>query len=130
MLVLVLAWAVHSAPGRGLEPLVARTAQQRRRGSAARCASRHAGGAAGRRRVEMPSGWNETAGKLLASSNAEVRQKTLLLSVLFGDQKALASLRRTVGDAGADADTCRSALQTLVEVLRLELLGLLRGHAR
>jgi putative heme-binding domain-containing protein len=127
VLVLVLAWAVHSAPSRGLEPLV-----RVLRGSDDVEVQRDVlrgmlEALAGRRRVEAPPGWNEASSKLLASSSAEVRQKTLLLSVLFGDEKALASLRRTVTDAGAEAETRRSALQTLVEARAPELLGLLRG---
>ena len=80
----------------------------------------------GRRQVKMPIGWSAVSKKLAASPNAEVRQKSLLLSVLFGDREALASLHKTAADAKAPDDDRRSALQTLVEVRAPDLLPLLR----
>ncbi len=79
------------------------------------------------RKVTAPAGWSEVSRTLLSSSSAEVRQKALLLSVLFGDRLALETLRRTVTDAGADVETRRTALQTLVDARAPELLALLRN---
>jgi putative heme-binding domain-containing protein len=81
----------------------------------------------GRRGLRAPEGWAAVSRKLSASGNVEVREKALLLSVLFGDPRALASLRETAADPKADAAARRSALQTLVEARADNLLPLLRG---
>jgi hypothetical protein len=78
------------------------------------------------RNLAMPDGWADVQRKLAKCDSAEVRQKTLMLSVMFGDKEALASLRKTVTDAGANGDARRLALQTLVEVRAPELDVLLR----
>ncbi len=80
----------------------------------------------GRRGLIPPKGWAAVQQKLAASSDAEVRQKTLLLSVMFGDPQALASLRQTAADPTADEAARRNALQTLVETRAPGLLPLLR----
>src|ERR1700689_2190191 len=48
----------------------------------------------GRRQVKPPDGWAAVQRKLLAAANAEVRQKTLTLAVVFGDLEALKPLRK------------------------------------
>ena len=78
------------------------------------------------RSLKAPEGWPAVQRKLAASPNAEVRQKTLMLSVMFGDQEALAWLRKTVTDTKVKDDTRRLALQTLVETRAPELERLLR----
>jgi putative heme-binding domain-containing protein len=80
----------------------------------------------GRRSVRAPKGWSAVYRKLSASKDAEVRQKVLVLSVLFGDPLALAALRKTAGDARAGAAARRTALQTLVEKRVPDLVPLLR----
>src|SRR5580704_4188500 len=56
----------------------------------------------GRRQVKQPDGWPAVSRKLAASPNAEVRHKALLLSVMFGDPQAAASLRKTASDPAMD----------------------------
>jgi len=80
----------------------------------------------GRRSLVSPEGWSEVYRKLAASKNAEIREKVLQLSVLFGDPQALAALRQTAADPKADASARRSALQTLIEKRLPDLLPLLR----
>ncbi|HEY7426979.1 MAG TPA: leucine-rich repeat domain-containing protein [Gemmataceae bacterium] len=80
----------------------------------------------GRRQVTAPEGWSTVYRKLAGSKNAEVREKVLQLSVLFGDPQALAALRETAADAKGDASARRNALQTLVEKRPPDLLPLLR----
>ncbi len=80
----------------------------------------------GRHGLTPPDGWSAVQHKLAASLDAEVRQKTLLLSVMFGDPQALASLRQTAADPTAAAAARRNALQTLVETRAPGLLPLLR----
>jgi putative heme-binding domain-containing protein len=69
----------------------------------------------GRRAVAAPEGWAAAYRKLASSPNREVREKALVLGLLFGDPQALAALRRTVADTRADAAARRAALQALVE---------------
>ncbi len=80
----------------------------------------------GRRHVAAPEGWPAVYRKLADSKNAEIREKVLQLSVLFGDPQALAALRKTVGDPKADTTARRNALQTLVEKRPSDLVPLLR----
>jgi putative membrane-bound dehydrogenase-like protein len=80
----------------------------------------------GRPGLSLPAGWEDVRRKLAKSETAEVREKVLLLSVLFGDKDAVAALRTTVGDARADETARRTALQTLVEAKAADL-PLLRG---
>jgi putative heme-binding domain-containing protein len=80
----------------------------------------------GRRSVAAPEGWSDVHRKLAGSSNAEIREKVLQLSVIFGDPQALAALRQTAEDPRADATARRNALQTLVEKRPPDLLPLLR----
>jgi putative heme-binding domain-containing protein len=79
------------------------------------------------RRLPAPEGWAAVQQKLSRSGDGEVRQKVLMLSVMFGDQEALASLRKTVTDAAETDAARRIALQTLVEVHAPQLDVLLRG---
>lgn len=70
---------------------------------------------AGRRRVAAPAGWAAVHRQLSASPDAEVRERVLALSVLFGDPQALAVLRRTVADARAPREARERALTVLLE---------------
>ncbi|HEY7155707.1 MAG TPA: PVC-type heme-binding CxxCH protein, partial [Gemmataceae bacterium] len=80
----------------------------------------------GRRTVTAPEGWSAVYRKLADSKNAEVREKVLQLSVLFGDPQALAVLRQRAADPKADAKARQSSLQTLIEKQPPDLLPLLR----
>jgi putative heme-binding domain-containing protein len=80
----------------------------------------------GRRNVTAPEGWSAVHRKLADSKNAEIREKALQLSVLFGDPQALAILRKTAADVEANPTARRNALQTLVENRPPDLLPLLR----
>ncbi|MBV9126090.1 MAG: c-type cytochrome [Planctomycetes bacterium] len=81
----------------------------------------------GRRQVAMPEGWPMVYKKLAASPLPEVREKALALSVLFGDPQALASLRRTVQNTTAPADTRQRALQTLLDIKDPQLVPVLQS---
>jgi putative membrane-bound dehydrogenase-like protein len=80
----------------------------------------------GRRNVKAPKDWAEVYQKLAASKDAEVREKALVLSVLFGSSKALLALRKTAADPKAREAERRRALQTLVEKRPADLIPLLR----
>ena len=49
----------------------------------------------GRTGLSLPRGWTDVRGKLEKSATADVREKVLLLSVLFGDKDAIAELQAT-----------------------------------
>ena len=68
----------------------------------------------GQRRVPMPDGWPAVAAKLARSPTPTVRQMTLLLSLLFGDEQALASLRKIAMDVSEATADRHIALQALL----------------
>ena len=78
------------------------------------------------RRLNAPDGWAQVQEKLGASANPEVCEKTLLLSVMFGDPTATAALQKAAADPTADESARRTALQTLVEAKASGLPPLLR----
>jgi putative heme-binding domain-containing protein len=80
----------------------------------------------GRRNVAAPRGWTAVYRKLSASKDAEIREKALVLSVLFGDPQALADLRKIATDRKGEPDKRRGALQTLIEKRPADLLPVLR----
>ena len=56
----------------------------------------------GRRDVTMPAGWPKVSSKLLNSKDADIRQRTLQLGVIFGDPNAMTALRKRVADGKLD----------------------------
>jgi putative membrane-bound dehydrogenase-like protein len=82
---------------------------------------------AGRRDIAMPSGWAVASTRLARIGDAEVRERVMALGALFGDARALASLRKTVTDPAAPMATRQSAMQALLPTRRPELLPLLQG---
>jgi putative heme-binding domain-containing protein len=81
---------------------------------------------AGRRKMMPPAGWGAVHDKLIASKDAEVRSRTLALSLLFGDSRALALVRKSVEDASAAKEARASALETLLDARAEGVPGLLR----
>src|SRR3954469_12137269 len=81
---------------------------------------------AGRRTVPAPAGWAEVYRKLSASSDAEVREKVLALSVLFGDPQALLALKRIAQDVKASKGARARAVEVLLDRGEPELPALLR----
>jgi putative heme-binding domain-containing protein len=84
-------------------------------------------GLTGRRRVAMPADWTTVSRKLRTSTDAEVRDLALNLSLLFGDPEALATLRKTAADASTPADARRAALLALVQTKEADVVPLLQG---
>ena len=70
--------------------------------------------------------WSRVKDKLRDSPAPGVREKLLLLSVMFGDSEAAATLRKTTADPKAAESVRRAALQTLVEAKAAGLPPLLR----
>jgi putative membrane-bound dehydrogenase-like protein len=69
----------------------------------------------GRRQAPMPDGWDSARAALAGSADAEVRERSTLLSVLYGDKTALESLRTAAADAKAPVDSRKAALATLIQ---------------
>jgi putative heme-binding domain-containing protein len=83
----------------------------------------------GRRHVPMPEGWRAVAHRLTTSSDAEVRQRALALSVLFGDRQALEQMRELLVDRHAVRAVRQQALQVLLEARDPKLVAALQALA-
>ena len=81
---------------------------------------------AGRRKMTPPVGWSAVHEKLIASKDAEVRSRTLALSLLFGDKQALALVLRSAEDTADTASVRTSALETLLDARADGVPALLR----
>jgi putative heme-binding domain-containing protein len=84
-------------------------------------------GLKGQRTVRMPQGWEAVETKLSPSPNAEVRTLGQTLSLTFGSQKALTSLRQILNDDSAPVAARRSALEALVGIKDAGLSSSLRA---
>ncbi|MBM3830543.1 MAG: c-type cytochrome [Verrucomicrobia bacterium] len=73
-----------------------------------------ADGLKGRRSVQAPAGWDATATKLGSSANAQVRELTRQLSLVFGSASALAEMRKQMLDVQAPVARRLAALEALV----------------
>jgi putative heme-binding domain-containing protein len=80
----------------------------------------------GKRDLAMPAGWDRVEQRLGASTNTQVRLLTQSLGLTFGSKQALAQLRAVVLDRAADANTRRSALDSLLTNRDAELPKLLQ----
>ena len=80
----------------------------------------------GRRQVDLPAAWPDVFAKLQASPHAEVRSIATALAVKFGDQTALASLRRVVADPKAEPASRHQALASLLSAKDAKLAPLLQ----
>jgi putative membrane-bound dehydrogenase-like protein len=87
-------------------------------------------GLEGRRSVKMPTNWTAAFSALEASSETHVRQAAIELALVFGDERALVSLRKIAADRTADPLARNRALRSLVAkkaqdvaVLLLELVA-------
>jgi putative membrane-bound dehydrogenase-like protein len=87
-------------------------------------------GLEGRRRVMMPEGWPDAFGKLQQAASEPVRERSLQLALIFDDPVALATLRRTAGDAAASPAVRQRAVQALVDKHPDDLAGSLISLVR
>jgi putative membrane-bound dehydrogenase-like protein len=81
----------------------------------------------GERSVPMPEGWDRVEARLGSSELPEVRALVLSLSLKFGSEQALRTLRETVRDVGADRELRQSAMNALLAIRDPELPGVLQG---
>ena len=80
----------------------------------------------GQQRAPMPAGWDAVESRLAASPQPEVRTLVQTLSLTFGSQRAMESLRATATDGAADAGTRRTAVEALAGARDPQLPGLLK----
>jgi len=81
----------------------------------------------GRRQAQLPAGWAAVYPRLAESPLPEVRERAVALAVLFGDEQALATLRKLTLDSTASAAARLSALQNLLYKQKPDLVPLLQG---
>ena len=84
-------------------------------------------GLEGRRNVHPPRGWTKLNDKLAASENAAVRERSLALSQIFGDQAAVARALASVKDPAIEAGQRRTALSLLLNQQSKEASNLLKS---
>lgn len=80
----------------------------------------------GQRNAPMPQGWSAVEAKLNNSPNADIRAQTQALSLAFGSSGALASLRKTLMDDGADIGARRTAMESLLATRDKDLAPMLQ----
>ena len=69
----------------------------------------------GRRDVTMPKMWSETYARLSQSTNTELREKSLLIALIFHDPQSIESLKHIAGDEKLPVEQRQRAIQSLVE---------------
>lgn len=70
---------------------------------------------AGRRNVAMPPSWKKAYARLSQSDDAQVRERALALSLIFGDPAAIVAMRHVATDVSTDPETRTSAITLLVQ---------------
>ena len=71
-------------------------------------------GLEGRRRVDMPDGWNAAYARLENSDSQDVRQRAVRLALVFDDQSALFRLKTVASDRSAKLSDRTLAIDALV----------------
>jgi putative membrane-bound dehydrogenase-like protein len=72
-------------------------------------------GLIGWRKARKPAAWDALAANLANSSDAVLRDRVRDLSVLFGDGRALDTVKKVVLDQAADLNARKAALHTLID---------------
>ncbi len=80
----------------------------------------------GAREVQAPSDWLTTGPSLLKHRDRAVRERAMTLAAIFGDAKAIESMRKTAADAKADSGDRIAALHTLERRNKPDLLPILQ----
>jgi putative membrane-bound dehydrogenase-like protein len=81
----------------------------------------------GERTAPMPEGWDRVETRLAASEAPEVRALVLSLSLKFGSERALRTLRETLRDREAGRELRQAAMDALLAIRDPELPGVLQG---
>jgi putative heme-binding domain-containing protein len=70
-------------------------------------------GLGGVREFPAPAAWKAAGPVLLASANAGVRERAMILAVTFGDAAAIEAMKKTAADDGASPEARKTALHAL-----------------
>jgi putative heme-binding domain-containing protein len=81
----------------------------------------------GRRRVAMPSAWTEAYPALARSTNPGVRDAATRLALIFGDPKAITSLRALAANRSAETAPRVEAIEALSRVRDQGVVPVLQG---
>ena len=81
---------------------------------------------AGKRSVPMPESWSATYEALSQSGSNEVKQRALAVATIFGDPRAMATLRKMLEDSNADAGGRINALDSLLAAKDVQTLPILQ----
>jgi putative heme-binding domain-containing protein len=84
----------------------------------------------GQRSVPMPKAWDRVETRLGQSANADIRTLVESLSLTFGSEKALASLKKTLMNDSAEIGARRTALDSLLSTRDASLPPLLQQLLR
>lgn len=82
-------------------------------------------GLGGVRQATMPPDWATVGPKLLASSDAVVRDRATALAVTFGDEKAVAAMKTMLADGSAATPARSAALRVLLHRGKPDILPIL-----
>mgnify|MGYP003110718630 CR=1 FL=1 len=82
-------------------------------------------GLEGRRNIPPPAGWPDLSERLAASDDRSVRELSVQLSQIFGDQSAMQKSLETLSDQSADASARRHALRSLLSLRSQDASSLL-----
>jgi putative membrane-bound dehydrogenase-like protein len=80
----------------------------------------------GRRELNPPPQWAIASRKLGQHSDAAVREKALLLSLIFGDANAMSALRERAANPGEAISARQNALQALVQARDAKVVPLMQ----
>lgn len=81
----------------------------------------------GRRDVHMPSNWRGLASQLVDRGSDELKDRTLALSVIFGDKAAVDELHKVILDRSASSERRQFALKVLTQKQVPDLFDVLKS---
>jgi putative membrane-bound dehydrogenase-like protein len=84
-------------------------------------------GFAGKRKVAMPDNWPAIYDEFSKSPSGEVKQLALTVATIFGDPRAMATLRKTLADPAAEIGERQRALDSLLGAKDAGTLPVLQG---
>jgi putative membrane-bound dehydrogenase-like protein len=82
-------------------------------------------GLGGARQIQSPSDWVTAGPKFLKSSDRAVRERAMILAVIFNDESAIASMKKTASDPKGNVGNRSMALRTLLRRGKPDILPLL-----
>ncbi len=65
-------------------------------------------------KLPAPQGWSDVYSRLTVRDEGDIAVRVRALSVVFGEERALATLRKTISDEGANLGERRNAIEALV----------------